>query len=93
MFTKKDFDHGFPEGPEPQDLADWANEKIQPFLEEFQRLQELCKMQEQYGTGFALEVAEENQKLRAALKILQRYHGGDGSVTREIVMDALTCLL
>lgn len=33
---------------------------------------------------------ERNASLKARLQVLQRYHGGDGTVTREQVMEALS---
>lgn len=63
MFTAKDFKHGYPEGPDPQDLADIANEKIQPFLIEFERLQNLCRMQEQHGTEHASKMIKEFEEI------------------------------
>lgn len=35
------------------------------------------------------EIAEENDKLKVRLAILRRYHGGDGSITREQVIEVL----
>ena len=42
-----------------------------------------------YNKG-VMDMNKENLKLRGALAILQRYHGGDGTVTREDVAKALT---
>lgn len=39
FFTAEDFDHGFPEGPDPQNLADIANEKIEPLLQQMYELE------------------------------------------------------
>lgn len=71
MFKPEDFKHGYPEGPDSEDLADFANEKIQPLLEELVRLQDLCREQEQHGMDFANEVAKQLLKAEDTIRFIR----------------------
>lgn len=61
-----------------KEIAEFANAKGASLLENHQivlkelvRLQELCRIQEQYGTKSALKVVEENIRLLVAIKTLE----------------------
>jgi len=68
------------------------NERLKNIVDSYRRQLPSMSMTKRVGIQFK-DIQAKLEKAKGAGLILRRYHGGDGTVTREKVIDALGVLL